>query len=178
MSNDINLFAGRRQSLEALRSQVRIVRITAVASLVSVGVAMAIMYALLRLSPMDALIAQEQVLIDNLGLLREKGGKVLLLADRMRGIDTILNSQGDIGETIGLFVRSLPSGVRVDTLALNKKTFTVSLSSPSLGPLQQVIDNKDAMIRDTKRFKKTTISSVIYDPIQQRYIVGIESEVL
>lgn len=174
MSTEINLLKNRVRAKSSFLTQVLALRAFSLTFLFVVSFSSIILFILVALSPLPDLQEQEKEEIKKLSLFQSRMAKVLFTKERVGHIHTLLQTRPVYAETLQSLEEQLPNEASVDTLHLDKKTVTVSVSSSSLGTLDQFAKDIMKLQTEKKRFSKITLSSLYLNPDNGRYVLDME----
>ena len=176
MNNNINFLSITTGQREKKKKGVWIVRIIAVSSLILVSLLSVLSFYLNRNIYPQSLKHKYDSLLQSISVLHNKEAKLAIIENRIENITELLGrrAQGntereDYAKTIGKFTQKLPAGVTVESLKADKKTIILSLSSSSLRPINELIDNLIGLGQDK------TISVMLLDSLSLNEATGTYS---
>lgn len=178
MDNDINLISDRKKYASSKARQVARFRIAAGIALGIVVLSAFILFLLNRLSGIDSLLQQEQEDTAKVASKQKIVGKLLLVESRLNDINSILASRSSPDIFIQKIIAGMPSGVNIDSFSLTKKKVSLTVTSSSLIFLDQFTTDLLTKAYNKELFKTFTINSVIADPVNQKYILSFDADLL
>lgn len=140
MSKNINFLTIRNREKVKKKKGVKAIRITAVFSLIAILCLSVLVYYLNRRIYPQALKNERDSLLKSISSLHNKEAKYAILANRVENILELLNKRVDYSKHIAKFSEKIPSGITVDTFKIDKKTITLTISSPSLKSIDEFIN--------------------------------------
>ena len=161
MNNEINLLYSKKQlRLSQLVTKVRIMRFISLGLLFFICGLSIVFFLFVIASPLSSLKAQEKALLQDLSGSRDKIFKQTLLVTRLNDIDTITNKRSQFDGVLKTLTDTLPSGVRIDDFAAEKKVVELGLSSQSLDDIETSFSTLKAMVKSKNTFSQVFMSSL------------------
>lgn len=139
MSNDINFLKARSETKKRKKG-LKAIRLTAIFSLIIVVLFSAFAYYLNGKIYPKSLKNERDSLLQSLSILRNREAKRAMVANRIENISELLNKRVGYAKIVSRFSEKIPSGIRVDSLKIDKKTVIIAVSSDSLLPINEFID--------------------------------------
>lgn len=140
MTKDINFLAIKNSEKRKRRKGLRVVRITAISSLIAVVLLSVLVYSLNRKVYPQALKNERDSLLKSISALHTKEAKHAIVANRIENISELLNKRVDYPKIVSKFFDKIPPGIKIDSLRIDKKTIILTISSNSLKPIDELID--------------------------------------
>lgn len=173
-NNSINLFRNRKKLLSSHTKVLRMFRIASVGALVILFLFTVVLYVLYSQSSLPVLKNQEEVLTKELAVNKEKINKITLTKNRIKAIDEIIKNRRTFDELINFIVALLPNSIVVESFLIDRKTIVMTMSSSSLGALDQVIKELLEHTGPKKRFAKIFMDDLTLDVGSQKYVLAIK----
>jgi len=178
MSDDINLLLDRKRQSSSKTGRVARLRVAAGISLSVVVLSAIILLILNKLSGIDVLLQQEQRDTAKISSQQKIVGKLLLLQSRLTDINSIFMTRSSPDVFIQQITAGMPSNVHIDSFGLTSKKISLAVTSSSLTDLDQFTNYLLTKVNNKQLFKTLTISGVIADPSNQKYILSIDTDLL
>jgi Tfp pilus assembly protein PilN len=178
MNNEINLIASRRKASITKGKSVLFVRNIAISCLIFVIVLSISLFFYSRNPRLLLLERQEQTAVRGISFAQQKIVSLLLTENRLSDIHSLLSKRDTFETTLSDIVRTLPQGVSVDSLSINQKAISITVSSLSLTSLNTFLDDITAETANKHIFKKLTVNSLIADLQVGRYILSLQGDPL
>lgn len=178
MSIDINLLDRTGNKNLYLENALTIVRSAAVITTVITISVCILAFILMKNSSLESLAAQELSLTNKLAIFHGKTGKVNLIHDRLTRIAKLTSSQFSFEKVLDTVIAQTPSDVTISSIAINKDSVALTLSSDSVVSLQEMSDNFTKLIKAKKTFKKMTFQGIVSDAKSGIYSTNISLDLL
>ncbi|MGH7245709.1 MAG: hypothetical protein ACREGI_02120 [Candidatus Levyibacteriota bacterium] len=178
MDTNINLVRKKDESLLQKERTLFIARVGAVISVTFIFCFAVVLFLLSRDPTLPDLQAQQNHAVSTLSLLHPKTATNLLVQDRVKRINQILNVRSSFDQTVNDFQQQIPPELDLDTFSLTQTTVTVSVTSSSLQAIGKFIDNLTQMVKDKKILKSVTIDGIIADEKSGIYSLSISGTLL
>lgn len=178
MSNDINLYYNKRVQGRDTQKIVKWLQISAIACLIIVFVSSVTVGALKITSKQKSLRDEEQQLLQELKKQEKKIGSLFLTSERLKGISDLVNKRFDFDTLLSYILSKIPSEVSINSLNIDNKRLTVSLSSSSLFSIEQSLDDFTQLVNTNKRFRKIDMDELNVDYNNGSYSVFLIAEIL
>lgn len=175
MNKEINLVASKRNQSAAQQRALQITQIIAVIAMVIVSSLSILFFFLNQNSSLSRLKQQEQTLISTITFLHPKIAQYLIVKERLQAIDKVLSTRTSFDTVIGQIIQALPQSLTVSSFALNQKTISLTLLTPSLKDAETFINTMTDKVNNKQLFKKLTIDNVIADEKSGKYTVLIDA---
>lgn len=178
MDTEINLLAQKKIRFFSEERLLLLTKTTAVVSVVLV-LSLSILFFLLSRDPaMVAVQADANQTIAKLTLLQEKSAKYLLIVDRVNKIKSLQRTKNDLGNTISILTKQIPSQADITNLTLDQQTLSIAISASDLSILGKTIDNFTSLITSKSVLKSMTIQGLISDEKGGKYVLSITGVLL
>lgn len=178
MEHEINLISDRKKYVSSKAKQVLSFKIAAGICLAIIVLSGVLLFWLNKLSGIDTLLKIEQDDTSKIASKQKIIGKLLLVESRINDINSILGNRSAPDVFIQKIIGGMPSGVRIDSFSLTKKKASLTVTSSSLMLLDQFTTYLLNKAYNKEIFKTFTINSVIADPVNQRYILSFDTDLL
>lgn len=109
-----------------------------------------------------------------LSKVKNKINNQLILVDRIKRIQSILNTRVLLNGQISLIQKQIPPGIQIQSLQISKASFDMTISSPSLLNLKAFLDSLTTSVQKNSLIKKLTIQNVAVDTSTGLYTVSLE----
>lgn len=178
MSTEINLLPHKSLSVFSHERMLVYTKVVAIVALI-ITVCLSILVFLINRDPtLQELDSQQKTLLTQLSVLHTKTAKDLIILDRLKRIQSLIKSRGSVDVTIAQINDQVPDGASVTEFALDNKTLTLSLTSSSLIPMGQFIDNMTKLVSSKKVVKQITIQGLITDEKGGKYTMTVNGILL
>lgn len=145
MSSDINLLIKEDVKLLKQKKRVKVFRDIAIGSLVMVLLISGSIYLLNRRSSSSSIKKDQDSFLNQMLNFRKKEAKLTIVNNRINNIDSVLNKRIDTYRIVSTLLGKVPDGISVDNLEFSGKTIAIQVSSSSLHPVDEFINNLIAM---------------------------------
>ncbi len=173
MNNKINLLKGSKTKRFQQEKILKILKFGSIGFLSLVVIASLALFVLNTRSPIDLLKNQEKTAISNISTLQERAGKLLFTENRVKDISGIVDKRTVFDGTITQITQIIPSEILVQSVSLDKKIFSLTITSPSLSSINTLVEGIETLAQDQKTFSKITLEGLTIDPKTGDYIVSI-----
>ncbi|HEX7041717.1 MAG TPA: hypothetical protein VF189_00565 [Patescibacteria group bacterium] len=178
MSVDINLLPQKSRSKLSQEQLLTYSKIGAVISSI-VTVTFAVVIFLLNRDPSLAQIqAQEQTILSQLTILHNKTAKNLIILDRVKRIEKIVQTRKTLDKDITSIQKQLPENADVTTFSLDGQHLIMTISAQSLFPLGNFVESMTKDITTKTLIKKVTIEGIISDEKTGNFLLSINADLL
>lgn len=140
MTKDINFLALKNSEKRKTQKGLRLVRITAISSLICIALLSVLASSANRKIYPQALKNERDSLLKSISSLRNQEAKFTIVANRIEDISELLDKRVDYSKIVSKFFEKVPDGIRVDSLRIDKKTILLTISSDSLKSIDEFID--------------------------------------
>ena len=175
MNNGINLATDKRsiKSTSIIKDRLKILRISSMGILFIVGAGSIIISILIVFSPLPQLHKEEEKLKTQLSVLQPDIYKLAFINERGDSIRKVISQRPGYDKKIEVIESKLPTDVNLDTLTINKKTYTLKFSSKNLDSLDGLLnDLVDATGKD-KDFIRIYLTSISTDTENEKFTLII-----
>ena len=161
--SEINLISEQKERITKLKKKVRLLRIISFSCLIFVLISSVLVFLVKFSSPLPSLGNQEKALSGTLDGSKQKIGKMFVINDRLKSIDSILLKRSNFNEMINTLIQNKPGDLLISFLTINKNTIAMRISSMSLRSIDNFIDSIMTLTKDKKMFKKITLENLSVD---------------
>ena len=173
MNTEINLLPQRKGNILTNQQVINRIRFAAllcvmVTICLSIGV-----FLLQQANSPERLKTQENTLTAAANQNKNKAVKQLQLIDRLNHIQTIINNRDLLQKNIILVQDQIPENVKIQTLTLDSKEFTISVLSTDLEQINTFLTNMTNLLHSKKFIKKMTVEDVVADQKTGKYSLSI-----
>ncbi|OGH39346.1 MAG: hypothetical protein A3B44_02180 [Candidatus Levybacteria bacterium RIFCSPLOWO2_01_FULL_38_21] len=176
MKADINLALGALVESAQKSRLLRILRITALASITLILIASVSLFLLINSTSTDKIKKEEDKILFSIKYLHDKEAKILIINERLNGISKILGSRGNYDLLMNAFLQKIPQDTSVDSFGVDKNKIVLTVSSDSLSSMDDLIDSFIDMVEKQQIIKNLTIESLTSDRISGIYILSIKAD--
>lgn len=177
-SSSINLVSNKILQLENEQKRLRLFKMVAIASLVLAASSSLILFIITLALPISSVKKTQEQTLSNISVLHEKLVKYALINDRVKNISEIMSNRKNYASLANTIFGKLPQELSVETMILEDKTFTLSVSGNSLIPVNDFIDDMVEIGDSGKIIKNLTIQSLVLNSGNGKYILSMEADVL
>lgn len=171
--SEINLLRKKADN-SSEKKILKIVRILAIALLFLVAVSSIGLFFINSQSPLSSLKKEEEDLESSLSLYNEKTMRFFILKERLRYISDIVSRRPYFNETLDFVLKDAPKDVKINNLSLDKKSLTLTASSPSISSVDTFLNSLVKMAMDKKKVGKVTLNSMGFDNKSGNYFFSLE----
>ena len=177
MSNDsINLVSTKNEQVNRELKILLFTRVIAVTLLITVATVSIIAFFLAATNPLSKIKQDENNTIASIASLHDKLTSYYLIKDRINNITNLEISRKDYTSAIDLLLSQVGSEMQITRFSVEKNIITLEVSSSSLVPLNQTIDNVLEFSRQGKVIKNVKLSSLNLNAITGQYSLVLEAE--
>ena len=177
-SSSINLVSNKILKLENEQKRLRLFKIVAVASLVFVASASIILFIITLALPISSVKKDQEQTLSSISALRKQLVKYVLIKDRVKNISEFMSSRKNYASSANTIFEKLPQELSVETMILEDKILTLSVSGDSLIPVNEFIDDLVEIGDSGKIIKNLTIQSLVLNFSNGRYILSMQADIL
>lgn len=176
MNSDINLLFGEK-IISSQKKRAKTIRIFAGVFVAIVGVLSIAIFMMARSQDFSSLKKEQDSLLHNIRLLSKKQATLLLVEERVRNITDILIKREDYYRIINIILGKVPTNVLIESLDVDKKEFSLKVSSTSLSFVDELINNlRDISIKSEIPITVLTLDSLVVDTKTGNYSVSISAD--
>lgn len=163
MSSNINFLLNKNSDLVKQKKGLKIIRIASVVVLVVVTLLSIVVFFLNRSLYPASLKKEQESIVQSMNFLRNREAKLTVVNNRIENISSILNERLDYYKVISTLLQKLPDGVFVERIKVDKKTILLSVSSSSLLPISEFINNLIDMAKEKEIISALTLDFLTID---------------
>lgn len=176
MSSEINLLYSRKQRQKyKLSSQVRVLRLAALAFLFLSVITSVSFFLLVVSSPLSSLKQDELQQNQLLSQSESKVRKQTLLALRMGDITTIVNKRSQFNGILSILIKNLPPGVIIKDFTAEKKQVTLGILATSSQDIDTYTKSLEEMVKNRKYFSRVFLDSMYIEVTNDRQATGFRA---
>ena len=176
MSSEINLLSNRNEGLLKREKQIKGFRFAAGISLFLVILCSLVSFLLSRSLSYDLAKKNQDSILQEISLLRNKQTKLIFVRDRLEGIAGIIQQRVHYSRTINLVLGKIPEEVSVESMLVSKKNLNITISSTSLTSIDAVTRNLTDLVSRKEVIKKLVLESLTLSPKDGRYLVSLAGD--
>ena len=177
MNTKINLLIKKDEEALRREKRVKVLNILAAISLLLVGVSSVIVFLMIQLVDLKPIKTQQEDVLRKINLLSQKQAKLYILNNRVDKIEEILKDRKDLSHASGVLFSKIPSRVSVESLEINAKSLSLTVSSPSLSSIGELIDNLAGMVKEKEIINSLTINSLVFDVGSNSYNLIVKGDI-
>lgn len=175
MNTKINLIKNEKQEINyTFIKQAALLHIIAVGMLFVVSFLSVLLFILITLSPLPSLRQREKNESKQLSYFSDSMAKVLLTDDRLTEIKTLLSKRSTYSKIVNPVKSLLPGNTLLEEIRLDNKKAYLTITSPTLEPLNTTVDQLSKLNSSSRQFKQITISSLYHDFEKNKYYLILE----
>ncbi len=176
--SSINLVGAQdKESLER-KNRLKVLRLISTIFLVSIGSLSIILLVLNSRISVEAIRNEQNKVLQNITLLKDKNAKFNLLSDRTRNISQILKTRKNYTNTLNALLDQVPQGVSTTTLIVDKTDVSLTVSSNSLLLLDQFLNNAISVSLKKHVIRDMTIETLTVDKKSGIVSLSIKAKIL
>ena len=176
MSSSINLISDNKDQLEKELRKLKILKISAIFSLAIVVFMSVVVFILNFTLPISSVKKDERQTLDNIALLRQKLVKYSLINDRARNISDLISKRKKYDSSSETILGKLPADLTVSALEVESDTIKISVTSDSLIPMDQFINDVIELGNQAKTIKNISILSLILNGENGKYTLSLQGD--
>lgn len=175
MSANINLLVQTDEESVRRRKRVRIFNLSAVASLVCVGLISLVIFLLIQAVNVAGIKREQEEILAKMSQFQDRQAKLFILNDRIQNIDKILSGRKDFAKTMSNLLTKIPANLSIDNFEFDDKSIIIAGQSKSLSSIGEFINNLTDMVRNKEVIKSLTLNSLTLDDGKKTYQVSVRS---
>lgn len=105
----------------------------------------------------------------------QKAAKLLILENRLTDAAAIIKKRQNSHLVLDLLSANMPQDAKIDSLSVEKKTVTLTVSSSSLLTINTVLNTLNSMAKDKRLIDTVTMNSLILNEQEGRYAVTLDA---
>lgn len=172
MDKEINLLS-QKTKFPKEKKFLSILRILSYGLLIFVFMSAVVVFFLNQFAPDTSLQKEKNSLASTLAFFDTRIGKSLFIESRLNDVSQIMQKRVRNDELLALILKEVPNSVSVQSLTIDKKTFTFTVSSSSLATLNQFTNNLVRQSTQNKSFRKVTLDSLTIDERNNQYVLSV-----
>ncbi len=176
MNNDINLLPSRKSPTRQDSRQLQILRMTAGGLLLIIVTLSVGLFLITALSPLPRLKEEEAALSAELDSVRDKIVRYGVTLSRLDDIDAYVTQRKKYPETLENMQGLVSEEVTVSGIKLEEQLVTLTVSSPSLQSMNDMITSLKFRSEGETLFKNFALSDLKFNGTENDYTVGLEVE--
>ncbi|QQG40690.1 MAG: hypothetical protein HYV37_04000 [Candidatus Levyibacteriota bacterium] len=173
MNDKINLLKGSKAKRFRQEKILKIIRISSVVSLTLVVLTSLIFFFLKFRLGVESLKEKENAAISQITAVSKKAGKLLYAESRIKDISDILKKRSTFDGVITETVNVIPSNITVQSLNLDKKNLSMTITSSSLLSIDKLLNGFENLSENKKIFAKITLEGLTVDPKTGKYTISL-----
>lgn len=172
----INLLQDQRKSksLTPLLKRLFLLRMISIFILFGVGLISVVLSIFITLSPLPQLQEEEASLKTQLEYYNLDINKLAFINERANYIRGLLQKRSQPERKLELVQEKIPSGVKLEEIILNEKTYTLKFSSTNLSLLDDMADSIAGLTGPGKQFSKIFLTSVTSSSLDQNFVMTLD----
>jgi len=141
MSSDINLLIKEDVKLLKHKKRVKMFRAVVLGSLVMVLMISGAIYTLNQRFSSSSIKKDQDSFLNQILNFRKKEAKLTIVNNRINNISNVLDKRIDSYRIVSTLLGKVPDGISVDNLEFSEKTIVINVSSETLRPIDDFINN-------------------------------------
>ena len=137
-----------------------------------------IFFILIALSPIPELRKKEKIASFNLSVAHPDIVKLFIIKERAQRIAKLIANRPNYDNILGNIQEKLPSGVSVHSVEIDKKHFSITLSSNSLQQLDVFLNELGKNNASEKEFSQVNIANLSSDEEKKQFLLTLDLNVL
>lgn len=178
MSSDINLLIKTDAKLLKQKKRLNIFRIIAVGFLVAVLLISTSIYLLNQRLSNSSIKKDQDSLLNQMLAVRKRQAKLTTINNRINNVSDLLKKRVDTHKIVNTLLGKVPDGISVEALEFAEKTISIKISSESLRPVDELINNLIGMGRKKEIINALTLDSLDVTEATGKYIVSIKASLI
>lgn len=178
MSENINLLKGSRAKRFQQEKYVKILKIVSFVSLGFVVIASILLFYINASFSVESLRQEEAASESSNASFQKKAEKLLLAKNRISDILEITKKRTVFDDVITEMSQIIPKEVKVESINLDKKKFTLTVVSSSLLSINKIIEGIDGLLGSKKIFSKVILDGLTIDPKSGNYTISLSGDFL
>lgn len=176
-SGDINLVSSKTFQLEKELKRFKTLKLAAIGSLSLVALVSVLLFILTITTPVSSVKKDQEQTLSNISSLNEKLVKYSLINDRLSNISDILKTRKDYANISALMLDKLPVDLAVESLVIEDKTLSLTVSGTSLTLIDSFI--KEIVVLGDKEtvIKNLVIQSLTTNADSGKYSLALIADV-
>ncbi|MCL4354628.1 hypothetical protein M1349_04145 [Patescibacteria group bacterium] len=167
MNSNINLILSKEGQTLKNKKKIKLLNSIALGLLLSVAAASIILFLLNTLNPLSSIKKDQLATINNITVLRERSGKLVIVNDRLKNILEINNKRKKFSPTIDYLI-SILGNLKISFLEVDDKSISFSVTSYSL------LEQNDFLQKlIVKASKKEMVQDLIIDSLTVNEKTGL-----
>lgn len=176
MSESINLVQGENKVSLARRNRTLILRIISLVFLASVALFSIILFFINNRLSVEDVKKQESITLQKIAQISDRNAKYALLNDRLKGINTILNSRKNYAVFLNAVSGTVPDGAFLTMLTVDKDGLLLTVSSSSLLSINTFLNNIVSQSLNKHLIKDIVIQGLTIDRDNGIYSLSIKAK--
>lgn len=178
MNESINLV--KAEDKENLRRQrkIFILRIISLVFISFVGIVSIVLFILYTRISLSSIKKEQTQVTQNIVFQKDKLAKLSLLDDRLKGINKIFRDRKNYTTTLNLLLDQIPVGASAKSLNINKDGISLSITSPSLLPINKFLNNVVDLSSKKHSIREIVIESLSIDSKSGVYSLAIKAKII
>ncbi|RJQ37111.1 hypothetical protein C4559_03975 [Candidatus Microgenomates bacterium] len=174
---EINLISKRKEDFLKSKKVLKTLYTLSIACLFVTFICSVGIFLLKLSSPLPGLKAEEEELVNNISLAKQKLTKIVVLDERLKNVSGLLAKKSDIDSTIDI-ITAQAKDVKITVLDIQKKKLSISSSSQSLNSIDLFLNSLVAISSDKKKFSKVTLNNLNTDFKSGKYTFSLDIDLL
>ncbi|MCL4354326.1 hypothetical protein M1349_02520 [Patescibacteria group bacterium] len=167
MNSNINLILSKEGQTLKNKKKIKLLNSIALGLLLSVAAASVVLFLLNTLNPLSSIKKDQLATINNITVLKERSGKLVIVNDRLKNILEINNKRKKFSPTIDYLI-SILGNLKISFLEVDDKSISFSVSSYSL------LEQNDFLQKlIVKSSKKEMVQDLIIDSLTVNEKTGL-----
>lgn len=176
MSKNINLLRSKRaKSFEQITKILWIIAGFSIFIVVASSIAV---FFLKMQSQLPILQKTQNDLLAGLSASQTKVIKQVLFVDRLQNISNIISKRTAFDIQIGEILPQIPPAINVNSITIDKKNISMTLSTSSLAEVDTFTNNLKSMVDNEKLIKRVNFSGITFNQKKGEYSFSINADLL
>ena len=178
MKADINLALGALVESAQKSRLLRILRITALASITLILIASVSLFLLINSISPDKIKKEKDQILFSIKFLNERQAKIAIVNSKIADISKILDNRTNYESEINTFLEKIPNDVSINSFEIDKAKVAITASSDSLSSIDSMLNTFIEMTAKKQIIKSLTIGSLTSDQKSGNYSLSIKANKL
>lgn len=172
----INLLHDQHKSkaITPILKRLFILRLISTFILFGVGLFSVVLSVFITLSPLPQLQEEEANLKTQLEYYNLDINKLAFINERANYIRGIIQKRSQPERKLALIQEKIPSGVTLEEIILNNKTYTIKFSSTNLSLLDELTNSISGLTGPGKQFSRLFFTSITSSSLDQKFVMTLD----
>ena len=176
MKSDINLISIDKAELVKEGKTVQLLKISAIASVVTIGVSSLILFIILQAISPRSIKKQEASIQESISAQQAKEAKIVIVGRKIKDIRNIINKRPQYELILSEISSSIPQNISITSLIVDDKKVQIAVSSNSLLALNDLLSNLFKMVENGKVIANLQIEGISSDNRDGSYTMSVSGD--